>query len=343
MMRTTLAMALAVLCAWGLAFAQVRTIDSSQTGVAGAGSRTVSGTTSKPAKPPIVKPGKTPTSKPVKPAKYATPTDREIYSSKTMMAGLYERAKKEVNPNLHKVETKHFIIFSGLSPNLDKGIGDTMERMYTVLCKQFDIEPNESVWVGKCGIFLLTQNPKEQFANFAMKVDGLDERIAKGAAGYFRSTAIQSYIVMKPPPSGRDWELDYWQSTMVHEATHAFLFRYVSNKTVPTWLNEGIAETSAQTIMNSKYLLKRMREANKAAVKGEDYSSVFSAVSLKEFDYGIAQSWVRFLLSKDQKAFIKFVALCKEGVKDEEAMQETYKLSREEFLQGWAKWVNAQK
>jgi hypothetical protein len=345
MIRTILAAAVAIIFTAGAALAQ-RTIGPEDGVPVGSGGRSTTDT-------PKPTTGKGATSKPVKPPKYQKPTEMEIRQSEALMGALFAQAVKEVNPNLHKVETAHFVIFSGIGPapskpgappsGIDKAIGETMERMYKVLCQQFDIAENESVWVGKCGIFLLTQNPDKQFFNFATKVDGLDEKIANGAAGYFRSTAIQSYLVMKPPPDERhEWELDYWKSTLIHESTHAFLFRYVSNKTVPTWLNEGIAETSAASVMNSKTLARRLKQANKdvfAARDAKDPSPVFKSVSLSEFDYGISQSWVRFLLLKDHKAFIKFVTLCKEGMDDQEAMKEAYKFSRDDFLKAWAAWA----
>jgi hypothetical protein len=349
MMRSILAAAFAVTLIAGAVFAQ-RTIGPGDSVPVGPGGRTVSGSgdaTSRPSKNSTDKPGR--------PRKYEVPTDEDVQQAKELMDSLFQQALKEVNPNLHKVETAHFIVFSGIGPapskpgappaGVDKTIGDVMERMYKTLCKQFDIAENETVWVGKCGIFLLTmpdgQNrniPSDQFAKFVTKVDHLPEAIAKGAAGYFRSSALQSYIVMKPSPKDK-WDEDYWKVTLIHESTHAFLWRYVSNKRVPTWINEGIAETSAATIMDSRALAGRFKEANRMAVKGQDVMPVFESVRLGEFDYGIAQSWVRYLLLRDHKAFIKFVTLCKQGTDDQEAMKECYKFTREDFLKSWAGWA----
>ena len=351
MMRSVLATTLAIFLAAGAAFAQ-KTIGPADSVPVGAGERTVSGSGDATT---TTKPSRNSTDKPEKPRKYEVPTDEQVQQGQALMSTLFEKALKEVNPNLHKVETAHFIVFSGIGPapskpgappsGVDKVIGEVMERMYKTLCKQFDIAENENVWVGKCGIFLLTmpdrQNPnipKDQFTKFVTKVDGLPVAIAMGAAGYFRSFALQSYIVMKPSPKDK-WDEDYWKGTLIHESTHAFLWRYVSNKRVPTWLNEGIAETSAATIMDSKALAMRLKDANRMAMKGQDVMPVFDSVRLGEFDYGIAQSWVRFLLLKDHKAFIKFVTLCKQGMDDQAAMKESYKFSREDFLKAWGAWA----
>jgi len=292
---------------------------------------------------PSTKPGPVATSKPAKTTKYPVPTDKEVAESKSLMTSLFGQAAKDVNPKLHKVESAHFIIFSGLAKDVDKDIGDTMERMYQTLCKQFNVEEGEHVWVGKCGVFLLTKDPAKQFFTFATKVDHLDAEKAAGAGGYFRCSDIQAYIVMPPPPDGRQArEMECWRFTLVHESTHAFLYRYLGDKPVPLWLNEGIADTIACQVMNSKILDKQMRQSNKEVLMPGDFkdpSSVFRTVGLSPFDYGIAQSWVRFLVAKDPKAFLKFVALCKEGQEDEPAMKEAYKMSHADFLKAWADWA----
>jgi formylglycine-generating enzyme required for sulfatase activity len=296
-----------------------------------------------PGKTPTTKPAKAATSRPGKTPKYEVPTDAEVQESQKLMAAVLDQATKEVNPNLHKVETAHFVIYSGLPATVDTGIGKTMERMYQVLRKQFELDEDERVWVGKCGIFLLSADPDRQFFNFATKVDHSDEKIATKASGYFRSTAIQSYIVMPPPPDGRNaGETEAWKCTLVHEATHAFLFRYVSDKKGPTWLNEGLADVIACQVMGSRLVEGRMRQANSEAVAPggmRKATGVFTTVGLTPFEYGIAQSWVRFLAGKEPRAFLRFVTLCKQGKDDEEAMKEAFRLSRNDFLKAWSEWA----
>jgi hypothetical protein len=352
-----LAAGFAVLWTAGLGFSQIQTVGSSSRGAVGPGGRT----------------GDESGSLTSKPVKYEKPTDMEIHQSQALMDALFARAVEEVNPNLHKFETAHFVIFSDtgpkppkpgvVRPGVDKVIGETMERMYTVLRRRFGIAEDESVWVGKCGIFLLSQNPDRQFHNFATRIDRLDAKVVSSAGGYFHSTAILSYIVMPPQPDvkhSQEAQVEYWKCTLVHEATHAFMSRYVSNKALPTWLNEGIAEATAGTVLDSRILALRMRNANRAGRIGvkavietmimkqvgfrepnvKSVERVLASFSMSEFDYGFAQSWVRFLQLRGREAFIKFVTLCKEGKDDQEAMMEAYGSSRDDLLKAWVKWAS---
>jgi hypothetical protein len=287
----------------------------------------------KPASQPASRPAKaaSPSGKAKKdvPKKYQIPTDEAIAASRKALTDVADRAREEVGVKLHSIETPHFVVFSCFDKANDKGVAGTCEDMYKMLCKQFDVADDETVYVGKCGIFLL--GTKEQFAKFAITIDKQEEMAAK-AAGYFKSGSMPSYIVMNAP-------LDKvgYKTVLVHESTHAFLWRYISDHQVPLWLNEGIADASASALVPSGRLPGRLKSATKHAIKdGEDVMHVFKHVELNDFDYGIAQSWVQFLIARDHKAFIKFVTLCKEGKDEADAMQESYKLTRDEFVHAWA-------
>ena len=283
------------------------------------------------------------TTSPARTTKYEVPTGEEVLRAQAMISSTFDRATKDVNPNLHKIETTHFTIFSGLPTAVDGGIGRTMERMYQVLLKQFEVGKDESVWVGKCGIFLLSAKPDEQFFHFATKISHFDPFRARKAGAYFHCEPPLAYVVMPPPPDERKaQEMEYWKCTLIHESTHAFLFRYLGSGQVPTWLHEGIAETTAFQIMNSRILDGRMRRANKDALSPKvlsDVNQVFLGVGLTDFDYGIAQSWVRYMVGKNPRAFLKFVTLCKQGMNDEEAMKEAFKLNHRSFLNAWGEWA----
>ena len=308
--------------------------------------------TTRPTQPPIgpavdspatTKPTQIATTSPARMTKYDVPTAEEVLQSQATISSIFDRAKKDINPNLHRIETAHFTIFSGLPTAVDTGIGQTMERMYQALRKQFEVGKDESVWIGKCGIFLLSAKPDNQFFDFATKIDNFNPNRASKAGAYIHCASTHAYVVMPPPPDERKArEMEYWKCTLIHESTHAFLFRYLGNARVPLWLNEGIAETIACQIMGSRILEGHMRQANKQAMLPKnfaDVTQVFNNVGLTQFDYGIAQSWVRFLASTNPKAFLRFVTLCKQGMDDEVAMKEAFKLSRPDFLKVWGMWA----
>ena len=64
---------------------------------------------------------------------------------------------------------------------------------------------------------------------------------------------------------------------------------------------------------------------------------VFDKVGLNEFDYGIAQSFVQFLISRDRKTFAKFVTALKQGQSEADALKDCYGFTRQTLVDAWKK------
>lgn len=278
--------------------------------------------TSKPAKPAAKK-------GPVKEPKYAPATEQQLEKANAFLEEAFEHTKKNIDNRMHKLETPHFIIYSGFDKGSDKMIGDTCEAMYKMLCRQFDVDEDESVYVGKCGIFLFTTSA--QFKNFAMEYASFPEEQTEKLSGFCGYRGHASFVAMNAP-TDKQW----YKVVLVHEGTHAFIWRFISDKHIPAWLNEGIAEYTAVSLVPCARLTGRCKAATKEAIKdGREVKDIFERKEIDSFNYGIAQSWVRFMIASDRKAFIKFVSECKAGTKEEDAFKAVYKMSKDEFIARW--------
>ena len=229
-------------------------------------------------------------------------------------------------PTVHLVETPHFLIYSAWDRSNDAALTDICERLYQALCQQFDIPVDQNIWVGKCAIYVFWQ--KDHFTRFCLEVFGRGNPAAAGFCGHDGRGFC--FIAMGPARS-RNWFFE----VLVHEATHAFVSRYLTNRNIPTWVNEGLADYMASTLLTNTYASRKYVSATRQALRGRDPRGVFQGVGLNEFDYGIAQSWVQYLIARDRQAFIQFVRLLKEGAADEQALQQAYKLTHEQLVQQW--------
>lgn len=230
-------------------------------------------------------------------------------------------------PSLHTVETPNFFIYSAWDRNNDKPLSETCERMYKAMCQQFDIPPDQNIWVGKCAVFVFWET--SHFKRFSTEVCTYGNPDAAGYCGYNSEGMV--FIVMGPART-KTW----FYEVLVHEATHGFISRYLSNRGIPMWLNEGLADYMAGNLVPGALAGSRPIDATKKAVKEKiDVSRVLKNVELEAFDYGIAQSFVQYLIARDRKAFIKLVTLLKEGRSEEEAMKQAYNLTSEQFLRAW--------
>lgn len=264
--------------------------------------------------------------------KYQKVTPEQIEANRKQAMDYAEAARKRLRINLRLVETKHFLLFSPWSAKSNKPLERTVEKMYKALSKQFDIPVKENVWAGKCPIYIFDK--QKDYVGFTTKIDkaGADK-----AAGYCRSsTSGFCYVVMGPcKTKTRFYEV------LVHEATHGFVGRYLTNRFIPTWVNEGLADYMAATLVPKCSAARKYIAATKnVATKGTDGSRVFEDVGLNSFDYGVSQSLVRFMASRDHKGFIKFIKLIKQdGKTEEDALQEAYGWTHKELYAAWLKVI----
>ncbi len=243
-----------------------------------------------------------------------------------------EKIRTTIAPTMHLIETDHFLIYSTWKRSSDAGLKKSCEGMYAALCKQFDIPVTENIWVGKCPVYVFWE--RDNYRKFAMTVSGVGARNPSmlNAGGYQSADGRGGcYIVVV---NRRD--ITQFHSTLVHEGSHAFLSRYRTNRHVDTWINEGLAEYMAATVVPGSYQRKQYVQVTKDILKEKaDIGFIFEGWSLASRNYGLAQSLVRYLIARDTKAFIKLIELIKSGKTDDEALKEAYNLTKERLGKDW--------
>ena len=244
---------------------------------------------------------------------------------------------------MHLVETEHFLIFSAWNPSNDRALAKVCEEMYEKLHQQFNISRTEPVWIGKCPIYIFWE--PAHFLRFTAEVDRVSRSnsSASHADGYHATRGSFSHIVIngvrdfgasQPEATRRFYEV------LVHEGAHAFLNRYISSRSLSRWIEEGLADYMAATLVP-------MSEASRKHLEGARYglrrpsavSRLFEKTELSSIDYGIAQSLVRYLIQTNTDAFITFVQSMKQGTRESDALASAYGLSRSELVRNWSLFV----
>jgi hypothetical protein len=260
--------------------------------------------------------------------KFRPATPAQVAANRRLAMAWFEQAKAFA-PSLHLVETPHFLIFSAAPVRSDARLGGLAETMYAALARQFAIRPQRGIWAGKCPIYVLAS--AEQYRRFT---DEVDRRKLPDAAGYHsqRSDGF-CYIVLN-----RVGGATSFQALLVHEGTHAFLGRYLTNRPIVAWVNEGLAEMMAARLVPASDAARRYVDATRQAVREKrDVTPIFREVRLKRYDYGLAQSLVRFLIARDRGAFGRFIRRMKEGAREAEALQAAYGLTHDQLRDEWLK------
>ncbi len=274
-----------------------------------------------------------PADKTDEPAKFTKVSQAQVDANHAKAAAWAEEAKKSVTDKIHLVETDHFLIYSAWRKSNDDDLARICEKMYEAMCKKFDIPKGQNIWAGKLPIYVFWES--SHYKKFVTEVDKAGLRSPKllKAGGYNSQQGAFSYIVLNKAHS-KTW----FFNLLVHEASHAFLGRYISNRHVPTWANEGIAELMAAQLVPSGTSAKRYGDATRRAIRERiDVSRIFQDVPLDGFWYGIAQSLVRYMIHRDRSGFIQFVKLYKQGKSEADALREAMGLTHEELLKAWYK------
>jgi hypothetical protein len=125
---------------------------------------------------------------------------------------------------------------------------------------------------------------------------------------------------------------------LVHEGTHAFLHRYLSERPMPLWVEEGLADYVAASLVPQSAANRDYITATRTALRSPE--KVRRLLDKKDDltapEYGVAQSLVRFLVTQDRVGMIRFVELLKQGNSEEAALTDAYHISNAELVRRWA-------
>jgi hypothetical protein len=131
---------------------------------------------------------------------------------------------------------------------------------------------------------------------------------------------------------------------LVHETSHGFNHRWMSQQPLPNWLNEGIAEwVGTQVVPNCRQV--PMKEARAVEFMraggglGENFFAVGPDHHIEAVQYGIASGLVKFMVARDRKKFAAFVRGIKEGLSVEESLRASFDASPADLVAAYGRAV----
>ena len=284
--------------------------------------------------------------------KPTTPSEADLVAKLHEQAGKLVEAQverwlvkcKPFAPQMHLVETDHFLICSAWKPVDDEALGKVCEKLYDKLCESFDLTADAVIWPTKLPVVVFWS--ENQFIRFCQEVDHPNLGDLKQVGGYCGSTlpgmpyvvlnGVNRTVTSDASPKTRFFAL------LVHETTHAFNAAYLGINPLPSWFNEGIAEyLSADLVPGCSAGMRWGQATTRAISERTDISPMFDRkqiIATRDLDeYGLAQSVVRFMHAGDRKAFIKFYGLLKQGKMQEAAIVEAYQFDLDGLVERWKK------
>ena len=284
----------------------------------------------RPASGAATRPASRPASGPAPAATYLPVTPAQRVANEIRAGKLADRTREAVASELRLLETAHFLIYTNRAKTSDRFLTTYCESLYRSLRRRLHVPGGTPIWAGKCPVFLFAT--EDQYENFCRDVA---DRGTPTGSGHYAVTGDFVYLAIRAAKS-----TTRIREVLAHEATHAFLSRYVSTRPLPKWVNEGLAEHVAATMVPGCAAAHRWLPAVRLALtRNKDVSSVLRDVRLDSFDYGIAQSFVRFLIERSPTRFMRLVRRLKAGRDTAGALADSFVMTEERFLAAWGAWA----
>lgn len=252
-----------------------------------------------------------------------------------LVDGWHEVIKEKVKSECAKIETDHFLIYTTWDKRDHRALAKVCEKLYSRLCKEFDINRKHNIWSPKLPIYVFwTEREFNRFnVNCLLRPSGIR------AGGYCWSRMGVTFVVLNQVKYSQLTKAEAQQwffELLVHETTHAFNARYLSDIKLPTWYNEGIAELMAAELVPGCRADKWWRSATRYVRDGSvDIETNFDRFRGSRLDYAVMQSLVRYMMFKKKKEFITFYKLLKDGMDQDDALKEAYGVTRQELVDKW--------
>lgn len=237
------------------------------------------------------------------------------------------------------IETPHFVIFHDWEPSEGDFLKQETEAAYSCIARFFEIPVSENVFVGKLALYMFSA--RKDFFDFTRNVARIDVKEDVDLLGYYNPGVRHrlSFIAMwKPGDAVERRSKLKWGYVFAHELSHAFVARHRGSGRLPDWLNEGLAEMTAHTVLPD---LATMARAKKVASQVSSIRPIFAEGDMKDARwYPVMETAVR-MLSKDRGKFLEMFDLIKAGTPGEEALRQIYGMDYGQLEAAWFKYVKS--
>ena len=224
----------------------------------------------------------------------------------------------------HLIETDYFLLFSDLSPADLKSYAPYLDGMYKRLLTLFEVKGKPNIWRGKALIIIFVHN--EAYMAYEKKTFN---HVPPGTSPGVCHLRSNGDVIT----SMRVTELNrkLLAAVIVHETTHGFVWRYKTNAHIPTWINEGLAEYVANLIVPG-FRARDEQLAIRGLQQQRQIPAGFFGAPDSAVQYGLAYNLTKYMISANPKKYKTFFVNLKNGMTEEEALQDVYGIRRDVLI-----------
>ncbi len=239
--------------------------------------------------------------------------------------------QEQAGVSLTLFETDRFLFYSDLSAGENRKWTRELDRMYDTLLRTLEIPAGTPMFMGKCPVFVFRE--RADFIGFERDVFGVN---AVNAAGLNHQRAGETFTVFFK--SDNDVSFN---SVLIHETVHAFMYRYRAAYPLPTWANEGLADYIAGHLTAySPEPRDHWQHARNFVAGGGDPAEIMGQTYLNggwfdENSYPVSHMLVRFMLKHKPRSFKEWIDDIKSGKDWEASLEARFNVEPQRLAEGF--------
>ena len=253
--------------------------------------------------------------------------------------GLKDPIEATLGIKLGTFESDHFLIHSDCSAGQRDRILRSAESTYKKLNDLLPMDEGQSPWLGK--YVILYFKDRDGFVNYWKKVRktrAKGELAASFGTGFGKG--VTGFVANAPKRSS-----SRFKGSLGFHLPGPFIDAYKGKGKVPAWLQWGFRGYCAITLNRDKKQ-RAQREKDAKETVAIDKRPLHGLLKTRNYhfrdsrSYALCFSLIDFMFSRDKEKFAPFVARVKQGTDHEQAIQETFGMSFDEFEKAWLAFID---
>jgi hypothetical protein len=258
--------------------------------------------------------------------------DDEMAKAVTELKAFAQETQTQLKRPLQNFETKYFLFYSDLPPKEAQNWASLLDRMYVQLADMFAVKKGDNIWRGKALIFVFAQ--ADDYRRYEKELLHTDSGTSAGMCHSFGNGDVKIAFYRQ-----RD-DLEF-AHVLVHESVHGFIHRYRTPVPVPSWANEGLAETIATDLVPQRGRRETVKSSAREELQAHKshMGDFFTADHIVGWQYPVAEMLCTFMIQAGKKNYVDFIKGIKDGLTWEQSLEQKYKAPLDRLAAVYGQWL----
>lgn len=241
-------------------------------------------------------------------------------------------AASKLQRPLFGFETRYFLFFSDLAPKEAQNWAGLLDRMYARLAEMFAVPRNQNIWRGKALVFVFSK--VGDYRKFEREITHSDAGSTAGRCHMASNGTVMIAFY-------RQEDALEFAHVLVHESVHGFLHRYRTPVFVPSWANEGLAETIATDLVPQSGRRSQVHSRAREGLQqhGSQMGDFFDADRLDAWQYPVAEMLCTFMITAGKSNYVDFINGIKDGLSWRESLEQKFKAPLDRLVPIFGQWL----